>query len=155
VGLEAPVVATALSEIRFCGNGPNGAVATYIGPVLAADHGTDMTFGAAGCDGKDNTTEATADAVWTEGVAFKPVAMTCWSTCGTDDVMSVQLREDASDVTGLACDLTLNGAAAQCSDRLATPETVAAGSTLAIKVVNSTDDDCSSGSVECRVFVTY
>lgn len=32
---------------------------------------------------------------------------------------------------------------------------VAAGVATAVKAVNSTDDDCSAGDVECRVFVTY
>jgi hypothetical protein len=154
-GVAMPIAATALAKIRFCGNGPNATTATYVGPVLDSDYGTDMSFGGTGCDGKDNTTEATADAVWSTSFAFKPVAMVCSSTCGTDDVMTAQLRDDTANVTGMTCDITLNGTAAQCSVRDASPATVAAGSTIAVKLVNGTDDNCSSGDVECLLFITF
>lgn len=154
-GVNMAVPAMALTEIRFCGNGPNATTATYIGPVVEADFGADMTFGAAGCDAKDNTTEATADAPWNPSLAFKPVAMVCTTTCGTDDTMTLQLRDDTANVAGMTCDITLAGAAAQCVVRDASPATVAANSAIAIRVVNSTDDNCSAGDIECRVFVTY
>lgn len=162
--LNVTVLAGKLGEIRFCGNGPNATTATYIGPItetsiINATAGeqdpVDTTFGSSFCDGQDNTTEATADAVWHPSFAYKPVAMVCTSTCGTDDTMTLQLRDDAASVSGMTCNITLAGAAAQCSVVDATPETVAANSAIAVRVVNSTDDNCSAGDVECRVFITY
>jgi hypothetical protein len=154
-GVNMPIPAMALHEIRFCGNAANGNTAKYIGPILEADMGTDMTFGAAGCDGNDSNTETDVDDAPIP-FAYKPVAMTCiLAAGGTDDVVTIQMREDTSDVTGLTCNVTVDGAAAkQCTVRLPAPETVSAGSLVDVKTI-ATDDDLSAVDMECRVYVTF
>lgn len=156
-GADFATLAASLDVIRFCGNGPNATTTVYVGPVVEADFGTNMTYGEAGCDAKDNTTEATADAPWHPAFAFQPVAMVCVTGCGTDDTMTLQLRDDTANVTGMTCNITLTGSAAQCQVRDSTPATVAANSAVAISVVNDTDDDCSGAGndVECRVYIDY
>lgn len=154
-GVDAAIMATALDKLRFCGNGPNATTATYIGPVLESDYGTDMSFTGAGCDAKDNTTEGTADLALDTVRAFKPVAMTCFTLCGTNDTMTVQLRDDTANVTGMTCNITLTGSAANCTVRDPSPATVAANSQIAVRVVNSTDDNCSASDLECYVWITY
>jgi hypothetical protein len=153
--LDAAVPAIALHEIRFCGNGPNGNTTVYNGPILETDMDTDMTFGAAGCDANDSTTETNVDDAPIP-FAYKPVAMACLLAAGgTDDTVTFQLREDQSDVTGLTCNVVMDGAnAQQCVVRLAAPETVAAGSLIDVSMV-ATDDNLSAIDAECRVFVTF
>lgn len=155
IGVTAPVIGTALKEIRFCGNGPNGSTATYLGPVLESTYGADMSYAGAGCAALDNTTEGTADAPYDAIVAYKPVALMCATTCGTSDTMTVQLRSAVGDVTGITCAITLTGSPAQCVVRTAAPPTIAAGATMAVKVVNSGTDNCTAGHMECRLYVTY
>lgn len=154
-GVNIPIAATHLHELRFCGNGPNATTTDFLGPVLESDYGTDMSPGGAGCAAKDSTTETTADAPIDGYYAMKPVAMVCSTACGTNDTMTVQLRSGAASVTGMTCDITLTGSAAQCTIRDASPATIAAGATMAVSAVNSTDDNCSAGFVDCRVWVTY
>lgn len=158
-GVVAPVIpgaaAMVYDVIRFCGNGPNATTATYVGPVTEANFGADMSYSSTTCDGKDNVTEATADAPLDPVTTLKPVAMWCVSDCGTDDVMTLQLRDDTADVQGVTCNITLAGAARSCTVRLATPPTIAANSAIAVRVVNSTNDNCSAGDLECRVYVTH
>jgi hypothetical protein len=154
-GVDMALPAMALAEIRFCFNGPNGNTPMYGGPVLSSDMDTDMGFGGAACDANDSETETTAD---DDPIVFahKPVAMVCkFAAGGTNDEVSFQLREDQSDVTGLTCNVTMDGAAAkQCVVRLPAPELVAAGSLLDIKMV-ATDDNLTAVDGECRVYTTF
>lgn len=161
--LESPIVASALQVIRFCGNGINGATASYMGPVLLDDTEADTAFGGAGCDALDNTTEATADAPWHSSFAFKPVAMVCVGRCtgasAANDAITYQLRDDTADVAGMACTATAwtgDDNVQQCSVRDATPATVAANSAIAIKM-SGTDDACTDASddFECLLYVSF
>ncbi len=162
-GLSSPIVGTSLMTIRFCGNGPDGATTTYVGPVLEGQIATDFQFSSAGCDAADSTTEATADAVWSPGFAFKPVAMSCVGLCtgGTpaNDAIVFQLRDDTASVTGMTCTTAaLGGDAvpAQCSVRTNSPATVAAASAIAVSIT-MTNDDCNEAGddFECLVFATF
>lgn len=162
---ELAVPVMALDKIRFCGNGPNATTTTYVGPVRVEDYEgagdapaeDDLAFGGIGCDGQDSTTEATADFPLDIGpFAYYPVGMVCVTDCGTDDTMTFQLRDDAADQDAdMTCNVTLTGSAAQCITLDSTPTQVAASSAISISVVNDTDDDCSSGDVECLVYITF
>ncbi len=152
-----------LAVIRFCGNGHNGATATYMGPVLLDDTEADLAFGGAGCDGLDNATEATADAPWHAGLAFKPVAMVCVGLCTgastANDAVTYQLRDDTASVSGMTCTATAWTADAtpqQCTVTDSTPETVAANSAVAVKI-SGTDDACTDAGddFECLLYVTF
>ena len=53
LGIQAPYVSTNRSLIRFCGQGPNGTTATYIGPILESEWNAqtaDVTFAGTVCD---------------------------------------------------------------------------------------------------------
>lgn len=158
-GIAAPIVASSLDSLRFCGNGSNATTPVYMAPVLIGTaYAANMEFGGAACDGAESTTEATADAVW-NSLVFKPVAMTCvivGVAAGNNDVVTFQLRDDTADVSGMSCTVTMDGAVAkQCTVRDASPATVALGSTVAVKIVAATDDDLSTADAECRVTVAY
>lgn len=148
-----------IDTLRFCGTG--GATATtahYIGPVLLDDTEADLAFGGAGCDGLDSATETTADNPIDAAFDYKPMGMVCATTGGAalDDVVTFQLREDASDVTGLTCSVTLSGTTPQtCSVLYPAGETVAANSALAVEVTAATDDDVSAVDFECKVTRTF
>lgn len=146
-----------LDSIRFCGQGANGTTAQFMGPQVQADMDTDLTYGGAGCDAKDSSTEATADAVWAAGYGFKVTAMMCSvDDGGTDDVYTFQMRDDTADVTGATCSVTLDGSGFDvCTVKLTTPVVIAAGSAIAVEAVAATDDDCSACDQECKVFGTY
>lgn len=156
--IVTPVMA--IEKVRFCGNGPNATTDNYIGPVRLEDYenaGTavedDFAYGGGGCDAQDNTTIGDADeAVDVGPFALKAVGIVCVSDCGTDDTMTCTLYDDTAAVTGITCDITLDGTGAQCSAFDTTPATIAAGSALAVGCVNDTDDDCSSEDVECWVY---
>jgi hypothetical protein len=158
-GVSAPILASSLDSLRFCGNGSNATTPVYMAPVLIGTaYAANMEFGGAACDGAENTTEATADAVW-NSLVFKPVAMTCvvvGVAAGNNDVVTFQLRDDTADVAGMSCTVTMDGAVAkQCTVLDASPATVALGSKVAVKVVAATDDDLSTADAECRVTVAY
>lgn len=170
--LSSPIVASSLQAIRFCGNGPDGATTTYIGPVLASDiidatggaqDPVDITFGSAFCDGLDNTTEATAERVWHAGWAFRPVAMSCVGLCtgasAANDQIVFQMRDDAASATGVTCTTAAlggDGVPAQCTVRIPTASQVAAASAIAVSVT-MTNDDCNDAGddFECVVFGSF
>ncbi len=161
--ITSPIVATALQVIRFCGNGINGATASYMGPVLLDDTEADLVFGGAGCDALDNTTEGTADAPWHSSLSFVPVAMTCVGRCtgasAANDAITYQLRDDTANVAGVACTAaawTGDDNVQQCSVRTASAATVAANSAIAVKMTG-TDDACTDAGddFECLLYVTF
>jgi len=156
INMQTNPLAAMLGEIRFCGQASNGATTNYVGPQVEDDMDTDLTYGGAGCDGKDNTTEANADEVYSPGFDFKPVAMMCSvDDGGTDDTLTFQLRDDTADVTGMTCGIVLDGSGFDhCTVQDGTPATVAAASAIAISIA-ATDDDCSGCDVECRVYFAY
>lgn len=158
IGLKTDTPLLRIESQHFCGQGANGTTATYIGPVLksAAADETTYVFGAAGCDGLDNTTEATADAPLDTRGDIKVVGMTCViADGGTDDVYTFQMRDDTADVTGVTCNVTLDGSGDDtCSVILDAPVTVASASAVAVKQVAATDDDCSGCDTECFVYYT-
>jgi hypothetical protein len=146
-------------NIRFCGNGPDGGTETFLSPNMFAD-----IDGSAACDAEDDTTIGNADEPWPllKDVAFKPLSMVCTAVCtaGTaDDAFVFRLMDDTAAVTGMTCTTSAVGGDAspvQCTVTDTTPETVAAGSLLAIGV-DSTNDDCNDAGDDftCMVYVTY
>jgi len=155
-GVDIAVPALALGVIRFCGTmGATATTSHFFGPVLLDDTEADLAFGGAGCDGLDNSTETTADAPWHASFAFTPVAMACTTNGGVDDVLTFQLRDDAADVTGMTCNVTLTGSAITCAVRDPTPVAVAANSALCIDAVADTDDNLSAVDAECLVYITF
>lgn len=162
-GVDMAIAATTLQVIRFCGNGSATGAAHYMGPVLLDDTEADLVFGGAGCDALDSATEATADAPWHAAFAFRPVSMVCVGVCtgatAANDAITYQLRDDAADVTGMTCTAAAwsgDATPSQCTVRDASPATVAAGSTVAIRFTG-TDDACEAAGddFECLVWATF
>jgi hypothetical protein len=159
--IKTPTPLLGLKTAYFCGNGANATTAVYMPPVIpgteAAD-GSTYEYGEAGCDGLDNTTETSGDD-YIQGngaLAISVVGMACGiSAAGTDDTYTFQLRDDAADVTGVTCNVTLDGSIQECTVLLDAPVVMAAGSLAAVKNVASTDDNVSAADVECVVFYTY
>jgi len=159
-GIKSTLPLLMVQSAYFCGNGANATTAVYMPSVghWLADDLTTFTYGAAGCDGLDDTTETSGDGLLqgSGALAVKVMGMACGiSAAGTDDVYTFQLRDDTADVTGVTCDVTLDGAIQACSVILDAPVTLAAGSLIAVKNVAATDDNVSAADVECQVFFTY
>lgn len=149
-----------LQQMRFCGNGANGATAWYLGLVghtTAADTST-YDFAEAGCDGIDSGDEGMADLPWESPFVVKPTAMVCVieDTVG-GDTATFQLRSALGDVAGMVCTTpTLDTAGYdQCSVTDTTPASVAALATLTVKTTMSGTDNLSAAGVECRVYFTF
>jgi hypothetical protein len=157
--------ALALHEIRFCGNGFNGSDDHFMGPTPYDDTEADMVTGGAGCDGLDANTAAGADELPPVAIdmAYKPVAMVCSGKCtGTstaNDAVTYALYDDTAAVAGMTCAASAwaaDNTPTQCTVQDSTPETVAAGSLVAIQMVGS-DDACSEGGddFECFLYVAF
>lgn len=149
--MSASEVVTDTSFLRFCGQGPNGTTSVFGAPVTlwAPIGGTD-------CDAAESTTEGTADEV-VHLVAWNPTKMTCAIVDGgTDDTLTFQLRSAEGDVSGMTCNVTLDGSGVEeCTVSDTTPETIAANATVAVEAVASTDDDCTGCDFECIVWGHY
>jgi len=160
IGVKTGTPLFMVSSVRFCGNAANATTAVYMPPVQLST-ASDMTtyeFGAAGCDGLDNTTETSGDDLLdgAGGLDVSVHGMKCGiSAAGTDDTYTFQLRDDAADVTGVTCSVVLDGSAQQCEVLLDEPVVVAAGSLWAVQSAADTDDDVSSADVECQVFYSF
>jgi hypothetical protein len=157
IGVKTSIPLMMLSDARFCGQGANGATDNYIGPQVQADMDTDLTYGGAGCDGKDDTTEATADLVLHPGMDMDVVGMVCVIDDGqSGDTASFTLRDDTSSTSLTCTTATLDSTGFdQCSVILDAPVTIAAGSAIAILAEMSGTDDCSGCDVECHVYYTF
>jgi len=162
---SSTVPAFLLDRIRFCGNGPDNGAETYVSPVPYDDTEADYISGGAGCDGEDDTTIGNADDKWPDlpNVAFKAVGMVCTAVCtgatAANDAIVFKLYDDTAAVTGMTCttaELGGDGVAAQCSVTDTTPETIAAGSLLAVGI-DDTNDDCNDAGddFDCYVFTTF
>lgn len=159
--LTATTPAMHLAEIRFCGNGPNGATSNFISPVPHPMDTANYEFGGTGCDAEDSETEATADEVYS-GLTMLPVAIACVISCTgastVDDAVTFQLRANTADVTGVTCNATMvaDDTPAQCTATFTSPQTIAAELPIAIEMA-ATDDVCNDvgDDVECYVYVTH
>jgi hypothetical protein len=140
-------------QLRFCGQGANGATTTFISPDTF--DGSGSLPGGAHCDAEDTTVEVDADEPLFN-FAIKIAAMTCEITdAGVDDTYTFQLRSATADVTGITCGVTLDGSGVEtCSVTSSSPPTVSAGATLAVSQVG-TDDDQSAQDALCVVYYSH
>lgn len=129
-------------RITLCGeNAENGT--TYMGPNELTV--VEPALASATCDALDDTTEATADSVFSAGFAIRPVYMKCITdgTLGASETLTITLRSGAGAVAGFG---TCSIAEAETTCETSTPSTavIAAGATLAVQVVqvsNNADDN--------------
>jgi hypothetical protein len=135
--------------VIFCGeNAENGT--TYFGPATAlflGDASADTTLGSAACDALDNVTEATADAPLVAGLSYKATGFWCYTdgTLGAAETIDFTLRTAAGDVvttdaalTTLTCQIAEAGT--YCRTVAGSTTDIAAGATVAMKVVQSSDN---------------
>lgn len=137
-----------------CGqNDENGTI--YLGPALApflGDGSTSYALGTAGCDGLDNATEGTADAPLTNYGAFKIVGMWCATdgTMGAGESIVFTARSAEGNLTpSITC--TIGTGAQYCRSVGATTTDVAAGATVAVKAVQTSDN--ADDNSWCRVYI--
>lgn len=150
-----------MEPVTFCGQLPN-ATTGYIGPALLSFNGTagDLIMGGTICDGLDSGTEATADAPIST-LAVKALGMRCKQSIasGASETTVYTLRTATADVvttdggaTTLTC--SINGATdTECRTVAGTTTNIAAGATLAIKVVASAN--LSAQDARCLVLVSF
>lgn len=147
--------------VTFCGQLPN-ATTGYLGPGLLGLDGTptDYIMGGTACDGLDSGTEATADAPLST-LALKVVGMRCKQSAasGASETTAYTLRSAAADVVttdGGATTLTCNidgASATECRVLAGTTTNIAAGATMAVKVVASAN--LSAQDARCQVLVAW
>lgn len=142
------------AELILCGQqADNGTI--YMGPGLGELDGTQtvLTIGGTACNALDNATEATADApIGFANNAFKVYGMLCEVSSSGSNGVTITGRSAAADLSpSMSC--TVATTETSCVDVLATPATVAAGATIAIKVVNT--EDLSAQDAWCRWFIGF
>lgn len=141
-------------NLVICGDDAGAATTNYLGPSLPSwkGDGSDYSLASTACDALDNTVEATADLV-VSTLALKAHGMRCISdaTQGAGESVVFTLRSAAADTTPvISC--TIAEAATECRSNVATTTNIAAGATLAVKVVPTGDN--AAGNVWCSVLMS-
>lgn len=160
VGLGTEVSGFA-EPVTFCGQLPN-ATTGYLGPGLLGLDGTptDYIMGGTACDGLDSGTEATADAP-VSTLAVKVVGMRCKQSTasGASETTAYTLRTAAADAvttdgaaTVVSCNID-GASATECRSVAGTTTNVAAGATMAVKVVASAN--LSAQDARCLVLTAW
>jgi hypothetical protein len=147
--------------VTFCGQLPN-ATTGYLGPGVAGLDGTptDYVMGGTACDALDSGTEATADAPIST-LAVKVVGMRCKQSAasGASETTAYTLRTataDAVTTDGNATAITCNidgASATECRSVAGSTTNIAAGATMAVKVVASAN--LSAQDARCQVLVAW
>src|SRR5262245_32094313 len=160
VGLGTEISGYA-EPVTFCGQLPN-ATTGYLGPGTAGLDGisTDYVMGGTACDALDSGTEATADAPLST-LALKAVGMRCKQSAasGSSKTTTYTLRTAEGDVvttdggaTAMTCSIA-GASATECRSVAGSTTNIAAGATVAVKVV--TDANLSAQDGRCLVLVAW
>lgn len=140
------------TDLILCGQQPNNTTG-YAGPALGwiDGTGTDSSIGGTACDALDSGTEATADAaIGFANNSFKVYGMLCEVSSSGSNGVAISARSGAAALsTALACSIATS--ATSCAAVLSSPVTIAAGATVAIKIVNT--EDLSAQDAWCRWFI--
>jgi hypothetical protein len=140
-------------NLVICGDDAGTTTTNYLGPSLPSwkGDGTDYSLASTACSALDSTTEATADLV-VSSLAMRAFGMRCISdaTQAAGESLVMTLRSAAADtVPVLSC--TIGEAATECRQSLASSAPIAAGATLAVKVVPAGNN--SAAHVWCSVLM--
>lgn len=148
-------------ELIICGeNAENSTV--YFGPATGpfGGDGSDISRGSAGCDALDNATESTADAA-VSTLAMKVHGFRCTSdaTMGSGETQVFTLRTAEGNAittdgasTTLTC--TIGEGATECRTNDSTTTNIAAGATVAMKVV-AVDNNADGDESWCKLTVSF
>lgn len=140
------------SELILCGDQANNGT-IYLGPLVGTLDGTYTVATIAGtaCTAADNATEGTADApIGFANNAFKVYGMLCEVTGSGSNGVTLSFRSAEAELsTALSC--TIATSATSCAAVLDGAVTVAAGATVAVKVVNT--EDLSAQDAWCKAFI--
>lgn len=153
--IDADEAAFMTDVIYFCGQQVvTGTV--YFGPVtafLTGDYSAAYVMGDAQCNALDNTTEATADApIGYANTSFKVLGMMCEASNSGSNGVTFTMRSAAADLTpSMTC--TVATGDTSCTSVASSTTDVAAGATVAIKVVNT--EDLSAQDGWCKVLIAY
>lgn len=135
-----------IANVILCGEmDENGTI--YFGPSTAqlGGNGADLSNGSTACDDLDNATEGTIDAPIATDTPFEVLGMYCVTdgTLAAGETIAFTARSAAADTTVvLTCSLA--EAEVDCATSPGDRTQVAAGATLAVKVVmasNNSDDN--------------
>lgn len=135
-------------DMFFCGNAPNNTT-NYFGVPDATNI---AGFGGTACDAEDSTTEATADDVLWTG-ALKVVGMCCEISSSGSNGVTITMRSAAADLSPSLTMTIPTGATFGCAYPTAdtTIPTVAAGATMAVKIVST--ENIATADTGCIVTV--
>jgi hypothetical protein len=136
------------TDVIFCGQQANAGT-IYMSPVSGFPEGSfytsgltanDLSYiiGGTGCDAEDNATEGTADEVLYTNNAFKVLGMVCKVSSSGSNGVVVNLRDDAANMTPNIT-ITIPTTATTGATSAFTTTNVAAGSAVALRVINTED----------------
>lgn len=150
------VTSTLLNDvITLCGQNVSSST-IYGGPAAAAflGGGAERVIGGTICNALDSTTEATADApIHADFPAFKVFGFWCYITTDPSNDVVLTMRSAAANLTpSLTCTIAGSGSAKHCSTTTSTTTDVAAGATIAMKVV--TTEDLSAQDFWCKAYIS-
>lgn len=140
-----------VTDVVFCGQQANNGT-IYMSPVRGFPEGAEYAnaasyiIGGAGCDTEDSATEGTADEILYANNALKILGMVCKVSSSGSNGVTLNLRSAEGD---LSPDVTITIATTNTTGATNTSSTtdVAAGATMALKVVNT--EDLSTGDAWC------
>jgi len=150
-----------VTDIVFCGQLENAGT-NYLSPSFggfstakALDFGItadNWGLGGDGCDAEDSTTEATADEiVWVDN-AVKVLSFMCEVTDGTGAAVVIDLRSAAADTTPANQITIATGDQTGVSNTISTTD-IAAGATMAVKTVTTSDESTRDAWCVAKVLV--
>jgi hypothetical protein len=142
--------------VIFCGQADESGT-IFIGPALPpflGDGSASYAIGAVACDALDNATEATVDEPLTNVGAFKITGMRCVTdgTLGAAETLTFALRTaEGATVPSVTCALAVGET--YCSTVVGTTTDIAAGATVAVSVIEASDN--ADDNVWCEVGIAY
>jgi len=134
----------------------NGTI--YYGPataVFGGDGSTSYAIDSAACDALTNATEGTADAPIMTNVAFKITGLYCVQngTLGAGETVTFTVRSAEADTTPvISCSIAAGET--DCRSLTGSTTDIAAGATIAIKAVQ-TSDNGDGDDHWCKVYFAY
>lgn len=153
--IDADELGAMTDLIYFCGQQVvTGTV--YFAPItafLTGDFTAAYVMGDAQCNALDNTTEATIDEpIGYANTSFKALGMMCEASSSGSNGVTFTLRSAAADLTpSMTC--TIPTGETSCTSVTSSTTDIAAGATLAMKVVNT--EDLSAQDGWCKVLIAY
>jgi hypothetical protein len=148
------------TTVIFCGQQANAGT-IYMSPVTGFASGAvyadgltanDLSYiiGGTGCDAEDSGTEATADEVLFANNAIRVMGMVCTVSSSGSNGVVLNLRDDAANLVPNIT-ITIPTTATTGATGAFTTANIAAGSTMALRVINT--EDLSAQDAWCQALI--